>query len=423
MAPDADIGNDAMTVGQLPDLPTILHTALSLPPWCWAGTVVRKPPMSRRASEYPTRLWCSMFVDKPGIRGMLHLGEGIMGVRVRFPGAALAFGLCPLLACGGPGGAPLLGNPDSGSGGTTTTGACDAYFDALYTTNCGGIVPPAAELARIKVRFETLCLSVMTLPGSNYTADAIAVCASAQNTLGCGQLDLTPGPCSLPAGSLGGGATCQTGAQCQSNNCSADTTCGTCAPVTTGSAAGQPCSGGCAAGTACSTAKQLCTPVTYGSAGAACDGTDARCNAGLVCNLALGKCAAPGGVGTACLNSFDCVADLTCPGPMLGSTCRSPGQAGATCMKPSDCAVGLTCGSTNKCAQVTWASAGQPCSDTILCPVGDCPTASNGVVGGTCPTVIADGQPCVSQTSSATCDTFAQCFDGVCHLGLGGLCP
>jgi hypothetical protein len=344
-----------------------------------------------------------------------------MSVVIRFAGVAF-FGLCAAVACGGSGGAPPSGNPDGGAASPAVLAACDLYFDALYANNCGGVPPPADELARVKVRFERVCAAAVSLPGAVETASYFETCANALNTLGCGQLNLTPGPCAFIAGSRGGGAPCLTDHQCQSGDCSAIDTCGTCAAVSAGGGPGQPCSPGCQPGTACSAAR-LCTTVTYGDAGARCDGIVTRCNAGLVCNLALGQCAALGGAGAKCAYSSDCGRGLVCPGPVTPTTCQSPGPAAASCGEPSDCAPGLVCDyTTHQCAAVTWASPGQPCTGSKQCLVGRCPIGSNGVPAGPCPAVIADGQPCGGQDNSKTCDTFAQCFAGACHLGLAGLC-
>jgi hypothetical protein len=44
-------------------------------------------------------------------------------------------------------------------------------------------------------------------------------------------------------------------------------------------------------------------------------------------------------------------------------------------------------------------------------------------VAGTCPSVIADGQPCPDVTDpTTTCDTLASCIGGTCVLGYAG-CP
>jgi hypothetical protein len=65
----------------------------------------------------------------------------------------------------------------------------------------------------------------------------------------------------------------------------------------------------------------------------------------------------------------------------------------------------------------------------VRCLVGTCATTTDDEGAGTCPTVIADGDPCaigidyVSSADTETCDTFAQCSQGVCVLGAPATCP
>jgi hypothetical protein len=69
------------------------------------------------------------------------------------------------------------------------------------------------------------------------------------------------------------------------------------------------------------------------------------------------------------------------------------------------------------CKPVAWVGAGHMCNSVTRCLVGDCPSG-----GGACPVVIADGQPCVTNDPSQTCDVSAVCFLGKCMLKDEGVC-
>jgi len=356
-----------------------------------------------------------------------------------------------------------------GSGTSTSSGgsaACDHYFDAQHY-RCGGPALPAAEISRIRSRFQQVCANEFALPGSGITEASLESCASA----------LAASPCQLPAGppiacnfhgTLSGGAACTDNVQCASGQCQgtqtfspegpmAPVTCGTCAPAV---AVGQVCaqggvSAGCPQAAVCITADTMaadptysCVATTQGDLGATCDDLSALCKVGLYCSA--GTCALLGGAGAACgdggTGSGDpggCEAPLGCGDPP--STCHS-GSAGASCVMDQECAAGfgcvptapcasmgqvvrIGCSTSGQCAAITWAAAGQPCSDLVQCLVGTCDfgngffpvsQASDGsLVQGTCPTVVPDGQPC---TVASTCDTFAQCFQGACALLDGVAC-
>lgn len=397
--------------------------------------------------------------------------------RLTFAASAIGVGLT--VACCGktsPGGA-------QGDGGSESP--CDDYFTAVYEGCLLGSTFPANEMARIRPRYDQWCASMLSLPGMNVTASYLKACAKTAETHGCvvaeqndceaGGTLLGPDPFSgAYGGALGGGAACVLGQQCQTYRCSAGSStadggtlaCGTCSPVIPG---GRPCNTGgtCAAGTICvqsagdAGVATTCVPIAYVGSGAACDGYENECNPGLSCNAATGTCSSPGPAGTACGSDGDCQPGLFCnptgvaapdasePGAVIGTcsplgqsgtpcdadsdclpplvcpggTCQSPGNAGATCKSDLQCATGLGCGN-GVCASVTWAAAGQPCTATARCLVGYCPS-TNDTTSGTCPAVIPDGQPCniTSTDSTSVCDTFAQCFEGTCHLTFEGVCP
>jgi hypothetical protein len=323
-------------------------------------------------------------------------------------------------------------------GGTSSIGpssACDHYFDVAVAEACSGAIPPSDEIARIKARFERVCTDVLALPGSGASPSQLDACASALQSEGC-DASRSPDPqaCKI-SGSLGGGSACVSGFQCASGVCDYGTTispdggtsspaCGVCVtPIP----AGQPCGFGvvngsstCAEGTTCQygSANPLCVAITYGDVGAACssNGGAASCKAGLYCDFRTGKCAAQLDQGGACTQGDSCKAPLNCVfTPGSTSTCQSPGQAGATCQVDGDCASGLVCDTTSHCATPSWAGSGQPCSASIHCLVGVC-ALRPGMTSQVCPIVIADGQPCVTNDSTHTCDTFASCISGTCQL-------
>jgi hypothetical protein len=232
-----------------------------------------------------------------------------------------------------------------------------------------------------------------------------------------------------PAGTLPVGAACLTGTQCETAYCkftfidddggsSYESSCGTCADTI---GAGESCASGdtpCAPGTACSGAPNpTCVAVTYGGAGDACDDTALVCNEGLFCQTTTMTCSAPGAAGARCTGSPDCATGLVC----AAGACAVGATAGETCTSTVVCAQGLTCElPTGTCVAITWASAGAPCSNAAQCLVGGCNQGTT-FETNTCPTVVADGEPCPIDGAS-TCDTFSQCVNGVCALPTAATC-
>jgi hypothetical protein len=324
------------------------------------------------------------------------------------------------VACGGPGSGPGAG---SGSGGSTSA-QCGDYFDAILAGGCNGSTPPADELARQRARFVSACGAELALPGVALTAGALETCATAVRTTGaCRLTDQATASCNLSGpGTLGSGAGCFTGLQCQSGSCSktqdggTEPVCGTC---TAAAAVGQPCSQSlnCTPNAVCDSSQTppVCVAISYGDVGAACDTGGAACKTGLYCNTdgTAPRCASGKGAGATCSDISQCAPPFVCDG--TPTTCQNPKPLGAAC-SGEDCATGLTCatGSTHVCAPAAWAAAGQPCSDTTMCLVGAC--MSQTVNTGTCPTVIPDGQPCSGESTSTTCDVFSECLGGTCVL-------
>jgi hypothetical protein len=363
----------------------------------------------------------------------------------------------------------------SGSGGSAAgpgTSACDHYFAAQYL-RCGGPVPPASEATRAQSRFVQVCLNDIALPGSGMTPASVEACASALDSSQCGLPDGPPVACNFN-GSLPGGAPCNEGLQCQSGQCQGTVsdspggqigpfTCGTCTPVV---AIGQVCgqgnfSAGCPAGAICATRDTsapmptyTCTAVVEGDVGATCDGLSAICKTGLYCAQQTGQCTALGAAGAACGEGpppgypGGCAAPLGCVG-LPGAAICSNGTAGAFCLTDFDCSPGLGCvpipfsgphgaapvvdqvgcSPSGTCEPAAWAASAQACDGySTRCLVGSCggSCGPTGAVPGTCPSVVADGQPCPVQgvgpaPSGPTCDISAECFSPVGKAGAPGL--
>lgn len=342
----------------------------------------------------------------------------------RFVVASLVSSTALALACGG-----QTSGPGSGGGGA----GCDGLFNVLLKCTIPSSYP-ASEVSRLQGRWGTLCSSLLALPGEGVTSSAIDACISAVGANGCSELSAGSGACAFTSGSLPAGSSCESDSQCQSGACNLAggdggfSLCGTCFPP---SAIGQSCMGhSCGTGAACVYTGgngSTCVAVTLSDVGGSCDGQAKQCKAGLLCNGSTHVCAAPGAAGAPCNFDSDCASPLVCP-PSAGAatTCASPGQAGARCGQDSHCATGLGCDTNaSVCGPVTYVGAGQACSGNTRCLVGSCPFSGGpggGTTGGTCPAVIPDGQPCSNQSATGTCDTLANCANGVCVLGYAGLC-
>jgi hypothetical protein len=386
------------------------------------------------------------------------------------------------------------GVPDRSEGGDASVVApnvlavCDHYFAANQLvlppltrwaelggrSGCNGIVLPESETARLRARFEQVCLNEMALPGSGITPASLEACAAA----------IDASPCNAPPvecmffGTRPGGAPCNENFQCQSGSCDGTfvlrpieqgaeygpTICGTCeAPLAVGQICNSPAiNGSCPANTTCtgSPAPATCTPLVQGDVGASCDGFDFyQCKTGLYCDPQTGQCAYPRVSGASCDYNVPpngppsesyigvCAAPLSCVGDPDAATCTTEGSMGGFCQGDSDCAPGLGCilepcaergmlsngcTASGTCGSVTWVSAGQPCDYTSTrCLVGSCigtedwafpAPLDGGPFPGTCPQVVADGQSADTGSTYSTCDTFAQPFSPTAPDGGSGTC-
>jgi hypothetical protein len=338
-----------------------------------------------------------------------------------------------LAACGG-----ATGSGGSSGRGTSsgTEGECALLYQALSGAQCGGLMRPTTEDARVQKRFEQACQNAVALPGSGLTAQVLSDCISAAQSPWCDIDTSTVLGCSAP-GSLPGGSPCSASVQCQSGTClagvfpigsSGTPPCGTCTPVI---ANGQPCGRGetCGPGSAC-TYPLTCVAIASGTEGAHCDANAALCNPGLYCN-ASGMCTPFGSQGEPCVtNTTDtntvCAPSLRCvPGSQdrTSGTCRSRSAAGGPCQQDDDCAAGFSCDANSTCIPWVWVGPGQPCDAApAVCLVGGCTTAGPTGTPTTCPTVIPDGQACDPSDRSSTCDVLSSCVNGRCTLANSFAC-
>ena len=339
---------------------------------------------------------------------------------------------CAVFAC----------SSSSNSGGTS--GACQSYANAYvaYAERCTGGLDPSQQAA-VTSRYTQLCTGVLALPGTPDISGQLNTCAASLGNAPCNvsinQLD----GCDIQAtGTLADGTACAIGTECKSGDCKIDTsgigndggvsTCGTCAPAI---ADGADCTNGgtCVVGDTCKFATQdggtfagTCTKkAPPGDVGATC-ASASDCKSPNHCVFGTsetGTCTAPVAAGGACDSNSDCDANLVCTGQTT-RTCGQPVAEGGACFS-NDCAPGLACDtSTNKCTKIQFGAAGAACDGvTLRCSRGECKFMTTGGGGGgsgsatgACPTIIADGQPCDSSSTTAECDELASCVQGTCVL-------
>jgi len=295
---------------------------------------------------------------------------------------------------------------DAGAAGLDDAGlsACAHLYAAQYQ-RCGGPVLPAGETSRLLIRFEQVCANQIALPGSCVTAASLEACASALEVSPCDLPAGMPAACD-PYGSRAGGEACGDDIQCRSESCAVsleftpegpigEERCGTCEDA-----------GG--ASPACGALPGTCAPGSYPS------GQSAACEP-----LA--------GAGDSCAR-MSCAPPLACN--RTSGICVSNADGGV-CEGDQDCGPGLGCvpaynSSSGQCLPITWAQAGEPCTDAVRCLVGSCDfpgffsltvDPDGGLVSGICPAVIPDGQFCtIAPGDGPTCDTFSECFEGACVL-------
>ncbi len=359
---------------------------------------------------------------------------------------------------------------EGGGGDASEAGSadvCGAFFDAFVAcedpTVPGDAIPspllPASEVARVRGRYETVCAAEMALPGTAFTASAVAACTAAIQSEGCISGEADPA-CSF-SGTSASGASCADPAL--------NDQCGDACVLYTQTDAGtfslrQPCAlapfdtNGCGASAECNVAAPqpdggygtgTCIALTIVGAGQGCATFGTVCDAGTYCYSPSNTgtdwtCTPAGKAGDACPLQAgttirlpvrgSCAAPLFCsvPGDAGAGTCQAPGGSGASCEQDSECAAGLGCvppaepPRPGTCGTVTFVAAGQTCGGSARCLRGNCPPGGAGEPTPTCPAVTADGQPCPTNggglPSLGSCDAYATCINGTCTLGYA-TCP
>ncbi len=291
----------------------------------------------------------------------------------------------------------------------SSSDACDHLLQALLDgTRCGGYAKPLSDTDR--ARWRTYCESVLALPDQGETASIIDACAAEEEDASCDATHVDA--CDRgQTGTRAVGAPCTQSSQCASGRCEASGKsdgCGTCGAT---SLVGQPCTIGtaCTPGDACDAKTMTCATKVYLAEGQTCDGYGLRCDDGLYCQGATKTCQPKGGEGAACAGNGACRSGFACS----QSVCTVLPGVGSPCLNGA-CGAGLVCDSGGHCITPAFAEPGQPCGPDVFCRVGSCSPGSP----STCPTVIADGQPCDVADFSQTCDTFASCVSGVCQLAV-----
>jgi hypothetical protein len=313
--------------------------------------------------------------------------------------------------------------------------ACSTYAAAVISFNqrCFASTDPT-QIASDTARAAQACQDGYSALGVSDLSAQLSACATALESLSCKESPEQDPACGglFAVGSLGLGSSCTTPLQCASGVCISDTNaagvpsadCGHCDAAI---ADGQSCQfyESCVHGDECSGG--VCTKRVAGSAGAVCvDDRDCafpnHCEAQNASDATEAlRCVAPKPAGGLCASNNDCLGDLVCGG---GGICGAPVAIGARCGF-HECPVGSTCDDLDSpsgdsiCTPLTFGAPGASCdSQSRLCSQGSCfiPDVSTGI--GTCPTIIADGQPCSTGSSPSTsCQNYAQCIDGICTQG------
>jgi hypothetical protein len=297
--------------------------------------------------------------------------------------------------------------------------ACSRLFDDSYEPGICGTrwVPPAAELARWRSRFDRICAIESELPGSAFDAAFVTVCTAALEQSHCTSDARSLEACAAP-GALAIGRPCSSSLQCRSGVCRGDSACGVCAAfVPVGEGSCSPSIGDCAPGSQCDGQSLLCV-ATSGTLGSRCP-EGVGCQEPLYCDLSVlpFTCRATGGLGSPCTSSSACGFPLVCRGSL--PSCQPAAQSGEACANDGDCGTGLVCGATSgTCMPIVWAGSGDPCGGDTRCLLGTCPVApGTKALAGVCPTVVSDGGACDPLDWTKTCDVFASCVGGSCVLG------
>jgi len=343
--------------------------------------------------------------------------------------AAIVLAWTALTACGTGGSesqAPEAGPPPS------LEQACSDLYGALEAW-----APCSYVSAGSRSRYLAFCESrfgAHGVPPSTLSAAETCVATLKGAASTCAQLPADA--CKVPAGTLAAGAACGTALQCASGYCAAaggtqaerlgDFTdlganelyaCGTCIDMV-------PIGGACKATYQCTLGCwSLLTPC---AGDAMCTGQPGSGQSGTCAALFMpdgGSTSGGVGAGGACGSNL-CAEGLLCsngtctPGKKLGEPCAvSDGGM-------NDCFGFARCDPTTKvCTAPSFPAPGAPCGSTsYVCQTGSCALSADG--GGTCPPVLAEGQPCMAGASppQGVCDDYAVCVTpqqvaGCCSAG------
>ena len=280
----------------------------------------------------------------------------------------------------------------TGSGGGASVDGCAEGVSAICAKYAACIAPilelAYGDVATCEARLGPSCDASLHAPGSNTTDEELAACAKKLGATSCDSLFDGTEICEPSPGSLADGKACGADGQCKSNHCNVadDALCGVCAPLV--------------------------------KAGGSCANDKNGCDAGLACSTS-GTCAVPATAGGACSDDKPCQIPLGC----LGGTCAElpgPGEACDPTTKPCDLFLQASfCNPmTQKCQEVTFADAGEPCgvvdgTKLVACAkAGHC-NAPMGMMEGICEPAAADGAACDMDTA---CLSPAKCVSGACKL-------
>jgi hypothetical protein len=323
--------------------------------------------------------------------------------------------------------------------GTSADTACTSFASAFCNLyfNCMPARAPFATKALCLTREQLSCTNELAAPGVAVLPADIAVLASEVSAQSCA--DVYQGKltqvfrnwqgCGGTA-QLANSSGCFDSAQCQSGRCdvASGAACGTCQDE---AASGASCQSGsdCQSGN-CSNSKCAAPRAT---AGQSCT-YSSDCADGLYCD-SNSQCAALRQVGQSCTSTGDCDSGLRCGSSQV---CEAPplGDLGASCdpADPLGCnwVKGLLCdSSTNKCTQqkVT-ASAGEACGlisvdggySWLYCEPGASCVTPQGSSQDKCVVDAQDGAAC-DETTGPHCISPAVCAGGKCTVPSASACP
>jgi hypothetical protein len=335
-----------------------------------------------------------------------------------------------LVACGSDkeSNAPPAGDGDAGAP-VTPTAACEHEFDVRFARCVKDAVAPAT-LSSARTRYVASCVSALGLTGATRAADEVEACAKAVEAEACGVFpDFLPG-CAQKPGTLGEGATCNVGAQCQSGVCDLGGAVGKpkgCGVCSIPPAEGERCDAErplCAFGMGCvgtSAQSTTCKRVRYVDANATCNGVDLQCRPDAVCAQVQGSpsatCLPRAAAGQPCSEDAFCNEETFCKSDT--AKCTSRGKAGDACDSVTPCLKGFGCDkTTNKCAPLTFAAPGESCGGSVACLEGVC---GQGTGAPTCPPVVEDGKGCLER-AHMTCRAPAACVNDACVMPTTATC-